>query len=69
MSLSMASLLVHSQVLPPAARDALSAAHHGPPEGRLAQLESAARILHDEVGLGCEDARELVDLPYGECAF
>jgi hypothetical protein len=69
MSLSMASLLVHSPALPAAARDALSAAHHGPPEGRLAQLESAARILHEEVGLPCEDARELVDLPWGETAF
>ncbi len=64
MSISMVALLAHSEQLPPAARDALRDAHLGSssPQRRLQLLESAARILHRESGLTCEDARELLDL-------
>jgi hypothetical protein len=68
MSFTMASLLIHNECLPAAARDALKAAHHGSLERRVPLLESAARILHDEVGVDCSDARELVDLQPGDCA-
>jgi hypothetical protein len=68
MSFTMASLLVHSENLPASAREALRAAHGGPPERRLERLETAARILHREVGVPCADARELVDLQSGDCA-
>jgi hypothetical protein len=66
MSFKMASLLVHSDDVPPSAREALKAAHTDAPENRAQWLEAAARILHDEVGLGCSDALELVDLRSGE---
>ena len=68
MSFTMASLLIPNEQLPAAARDALKAAYHGSPELRLPLLESAARILHREVGVDCSDARELVDLQPGDCA-
>ncbi len=67
MSYSMASILVHSESIPPAARDAIRAAQEGPPEARIAWLESAAWILHAETGVACPDARELVDLQPGSC--
>ena len=67
MSLSMGSLLVHSERLPVAVRDALRAAQASPAESRHDMLESAARILRDEVGVPCSDARELVDLQPGDC--
>ena len=62
MSFKMASLLVHSDDVPPSAREALKAAHEGGADNRVQLLEAAARILHDEVGIGCSDALELVDL-------
>jgi hypothetical protein len=68
MSFSMASLLVHDNFVPAAARAALREAHEGPSERRIARLESAARILFAEAGLACADARELVDLrTAGDC--
>jgi hypothetical protein len=67
MSFSMASILAHSELVPVAARDALRAAHEGPASHRRPLLESAARILHREIGIDCPDARELVDLQPGEC--
>jgi hypothetical protein len=69
MSLSMTSILMHSEQVPAEARDAIRAAHEAAPEQRGAQLVSAARILHQEMGLDCRDARELVGLPpEGDCA-
>jgi hypothetical protein len=68
MSFKMSLLLIHDEHLPAAARDALEAAHRGAPELRLTLLESAAQILHDEAGVECSDARELVDLEPGDCA-
>ena len=62
MSFTMAALLTHSDEVPVAARDALRAAHEGPPERRLPLLASAAHILHSEAGVECADALELVDL-------
>jgi hypothetical protein len=67
MSLSMSSLLLHSERIPAAAREVLRAAHAGASEHRIEMLESAARILEREVGLPCTDARELMDLQPAEC--
>jgi len=60
--LQMAELLIHSQDIPPAARMALSSARSVPADQRRDQLLEAARILHRDVGLDCEDAVELVGL-------
>ena len=65
MAFSMAHLLIHSESVPPEAREALRAASFGPPERRSAELEAAARILYREVDLDCRDARELLGLPPG----
>ena len=67
MSIAMASLLAHSEHVPAAAREALRTASTAAPEDRLELLESAARILHREVGVECSDALELVDLPEADC--
>ena len=67
MSFTMASLLVHSDSVPAAARNALRAAHEGASERRLELLEAAAQILHREMGVTCPDARELVDLQPADC--
>ena len=67
MGLAMASLLMHSELVPAAAREALKAAHEGAPERRGHHLESAARILYDEAGVDCAEARELVDLLPEDC--
>ncbi len=53
---------MHSEQVSAAVRDAIRDAYDAPPEQRGAGLESAARILHRETGLGCQDVRELVDL-------
>jgi hypothetical protein len=68
MSFAMASLLIHSEHVPTAAREALRSAKVVPPERRLQLLTTAARILHVEVGVECSDALELVDLPLGDCS-
>jgi hypothetical protein len=68
MSLTISSLLAHDERVPPAARDALKAAPSASPERRAELLESAARILHQEAGVDCSDARELVDLYPEDCA-
>ena len=68
MAFTMASLLVHDEHIPAAAREALRAASAAPPADRVELLESAARILHREIGVDCPDARELVDLQPGSCA-
>lgn len=67
MSFSVAPLLLHIDTVPASARRALRAAHDGPASERGWQLESAARILHHELALGCDDARELVGLSPGRC--
>jgi hypothetical protein len=67
MSFAMASLLIHSEHVPTAAREALRSANVLPPERRLQLLTTAARILHAEMGVACSDAFELVDLPAGDC--
>jgi hypothetical protein len=69
MSFSMGSLLIHSEVVPASAREALKAAHRvrvGAAE-RSHMLESAARVLYVETGLDCRDVRELLDLPPEGC--
>jgi hypothetical protein len=62
MSFAMASLLAHSDYVPESARLVLQVAGDAPPALRVGLLESAAKILHDEAGIECADARELVDL-------
>lgn len=58
----MLPLLVHSRAVSAGARDALLAAQSSPPEGRIAALRSAARVLHGETGLACSDVLEIVGL-------
>jgi len=67
MGINVASLLLHNEAIPAAARAALDAAREAPPDSRVQLLESAARILHEDVGLPCADAREVVDLGPGMC--
>jgi hypothetical protein len=67
MGFTMASLLLHDERIPRAARDALEAAKEGPTARRREHLWSAARILHREAGVPCEDACELVGLQPGTC--
>ncbi len=59
---SMLPLLVHSQAVSPSTRSALIAAQASPPEGRVAALYSAARVLHGESGLECRDVLEIIGL-------
>jgi hypothetical protein len=51
--------------VPAKARAALQAASLLPVERRKTELESAARVLYQETGLDCGDARELVGLENG----
>ncbi len=67
MGINVASLLLYNEGIPAAARAALGAARAAPPDSRVRLLESAARILHDDVGVPCADAREVVDLEPGRC--
>jgi hypothetical protein len=59
---SMASLILHHDGIPAAAREALRAAQESPGERRLELLGLAAHVLHTEAGIACPDALELVDL-------
>jgi hypothetical protein len=63
MSLSVTHLLLDSDSVPLGARSALRSAYQAPVEERRPYLETAARLLHRELGLDCTDARELVGLP------
>jgi hypothetical protein len=65
MAFTMASILLHDERVPRAARDALRAATEGPSPRRRELLASAARILYREAGVPCEDACELVGLQPG----
>lgn len=62
MSLSLAPLLLASDDVPLAARRALWEAQRSPREERTPLLMTAARSLYREVGLNCDEARELVGL-------
>ena len=62
MSFSVTRLLLDGESTPPAARRALRTAFQVPPDERVPHLETAARVLHRELGLDCADARELVGL-------
>lgn len=66
--LRIAELLIHSDDVPPAARVALASAYQGPETTRFDNLVEAARILHRDTGLDCDDARELVGLEAGDCS-
>jgi hypothetical protein len=63
MSFTVARLLIHSDGIGAGTRDAVEAAYAAPPESRSAMMESAARTLHHETGLGCDDVREIFGLP------
>ncbi len=67
MSFSVAPLLIHSAAVPEEARSEIRAAFEAESDERHERLASAARILYEEAGLDCADARELVGLP-GEAA-
>ena len=67
MSLSMATLLIHSDDVPASARSALRDAYELPEDARTPLLEAAARALFHEADLECTDARELVGLADGCC--
>ncbi len=58
----MAPLLLHSDDVPAAVREALRDAYRAPAEQRRAHLETAAQALFREAHLDCADARELVGL-------
>ncbi len=69
MGFTMAPLLINSDAVPPAAREALRLAFQGPEEHRTARLESAAQVLYRETELDCGEARDLVGLPSaGSCS-
>jgi hypothetical protein len=65
MSLSLVPLLLESDDVPALARRALREAYGASPEERTPHLETAARSLHRDLGLDCDDARELVGLAEG----
>jgi hypothetical protein len=65
--LRIAELLIHNDDVPAAARQALASASTGPETARFDNLVEAARILHRDIGLDCEDARELVGLDATDC--
>jgi hypothetical protein len=65
--LQISNLLLHSEDVPPQARAALATATQAPAEQRCENLFEAATILHYEVGLDCDDARELVGLDTCRC--
>ena len=62
MKFTMVPLLMHSEAVPPVARDALRTAFLAPPERRDAELLSAVRVLYRETELDCGEAKELVGL-------
>ncbi|HEY4106827.1 MAG TPA: hypothetical protein VGM44_23160 [Polyangiaceae bacterium] len=62
MAFSLAPLLIHSHAVPPKAREALRYASSVPAEHRKTALVSAARVLHAETALDCNDALEIVGL-------
>lgn len=60
--LGITRLLLHSDDVPAAARTALSNALATDSTARADSLFAAARILHRDIGLDCEDALTLVGL-------
>lgn len=62
-----ASLLLHSADVPALAKAELLAARSGPASERDAHLRSAALALMGAAPLACDEARELVGLPAGQC--
>ena len=62
MSLSLLSLLLVEEDVPPSARAALRKARLAPDGERAAWLQAAAFALHREAHLDCDDARVLVGL-------
>jgi len=64
---SLAPILIHSDDVPEAAREALRVARSAPPELRTAELERAAHVLYTHTDLDCQDVRELVGLDAGSC--
>ena len=63
MKFAMVPLLIHSDAVPPVARDALKTALLAPPERRDAELLSAVRVLYRETELDCGEVKDLVGLP------
>lgn len=67
MALSIAPLLIHSDVIPEGARMALLDAFARPEDERAPLLANAAKILSREASLDCLDALELVGLTPMPC--
>jgi len=65
--MSMTPLLIHSDSVPPSAKAALREATVAPPESHKELLIIAAKALHTETGLPCEDVLELVGLTEEDC--
>jgi len=68
MGFPMVSLLVHSESVPSAAREALRFAIHAAPELRAGALRKAAEILFAETDLECAEVKALVGITDGVCA-
>jgi len=62
MSFAIARLLIDGDLVSAETRAVLKAAYEAAPERRSEMLVSAARVLHDETHLACDDVRELVGL-------
>ena len=68
MAFDLSPLLIHSESVPPEAREQLKNASLAAPPDRAAALEAVARTLYRAAELDCADARELVGLPAGSCS-
>jgi len=62
MGLSLVTLLLYDDDVPPSARAALWEANDAPADERQRYLEIAAQALYREANLDCAEARELVGL-------
>ena len=70
MGMSMIPLLMVSDSISPAARDALREVTKAPPEQRAAKRMAAARVLFSETDLDCTEVKDLMgfdrdDLSHG----
>ncbi len=61
----MTPILLHSSDVSSHVREALAASMTKDPAARIESLELAARLLHRETELPCDDVRELVGLADG----
>lgn len=67
MSFAVARLLGYSDQLSAEVRDAVRAAYAAPAADRPALLQTAAKIVHANTGVGCSDVLELFGLERAPC--